>query len=220
MKTCVWVLMCVLLITCLSGCSLLAYFISISSPYDFHADITLGELPEELTVNAAPTDAIEYAWGVRIDWDANATTGDPDGFDREVVVDSVSDGPPSVQATVVEMNFKKFSNSITGQFRPHYNRWNDTLSQWEEESDDESVTCNLRGNTIGITFDVLNEVFPADAFRTRFFTLYYPPPAGPAVGDETAIVTASASTADATDDAGGYSFLDIVTAQIGYTPDL
>jgi hypothetical protein len=216
MKTCMTVLLCVLLITCLSGCSLLSILVLLFSQNAFHADITFTDLSGGLYWDEAPAYTVEYLWGVKIDWDANAITGDPDGFDVFVWVGHESLGGGSEGG--VPLDEKIIDASGYQVFSTECWEW---IGSGISESVDSIVEWNVSGNRIGLTFDFVGQEqasAPAAGFRTRFFASYYPPPSGPSVSDETSIVTESASTTDAAGDAGSYPFIDIVSAQISYTP--
>jgi hypothetical protein len=214
MKTCIAVLLCVLLITCLSGCSLLSILVLLFSQNAFHADITCTDLSGGLYWDEAPAYTIEYLWGVKIDWDANPTTGDPDGFDVFVWIMQTSSGGGPSGGQPLDEEFSAFLGQDIF-----------TIEAWIREGGslvqqtDMSPVWTVNGNTIGITFNRQDDgTAPTAGFRTQFYASYYPPPAGPAVSDETSIVTDSASTADAAGDAGSYPFVDIVSAAISYVP--
>jgi hypothetical protein len=212
MKTCRWVLLCALVITCLCGCLFLDIWNLFFSTYDFHIDITVADLSGTHAWDNEVAGTLEYSWGFLIDWDANATTGDGDGFDVIVWVAHESDGPPSAEGQLVEELNSAGLNSV---FRAEYGEW--ILGGWGFFSPP-TPACSAAGNTVSISFRVSYERGdPAADFRTRFFASH-DPLGGPEASDETSIVTGSASTTDASGDAGGYDFIDIVSAQISYIP--
>jgi hypothetical protein len=221
MKTCRLVLLCALLITCLCGCSLFSYiFLSIwSSP--FHADITVADLSADLYWDETAAGTLEYAWGLKIDYDANATTGEPpDGFDLRVWITHTSNGTGE-DVGGVPLDSDILNEHGTHVFRCDFQSWQ--AGVFETETDNR-VRWNVVGNTISISFDYQGFAYqdqgiaPTAGFRTRFFTSYYPPPTGPETNDETAIVIESELATDAAGDAGSFPFIDIVSAQISHIP--
>jgi hypothetical protein len=211
MRTCRAMLACVLLIAFLSGCSLIVFLFDVMVyARDFRADITVGDLAAYIHWNEAPAYTLEYAWGVLVDMDANAATGDPEGFDMYVQVSHTSDGMGAKEGVLADA---LASTADSAPFGVDCFDWEDGGWGWPY-----TASFSVSGNTIIVFFDYQGAMERAAGFRTRFFTLYFPPPAGPAVSDETSIVTGSASTTDADGDAGGYTFIDIVSARISYIP--
>jgi hypothetical protein len=219
MKTCRWVLLCVLLVTCLCGCSILGVLLNLvdmENVYPFHADITFADLSPDLYWNEAPADTREYAWGLKIDYDANVTTGEPpEGFDVMVWITYLSDGTGDEWGGLpLEDNPHDLAG--TTWFTPEFRRWD--VGAFELEPDN-PVAWDVYGNTIHINFHYQNfDTAPAAGYRTRFFASYYPPPAGPEVTNETSIATETESITDPAGNAGGYSFIDIVSAQLSHIP--
>jgi hypothetical protein len=190
MKTCRWVLLFAPLLTCLCGCTLLMLMSAVSYPYSFHAEITVADLSGTQLWNRAPEETVEYAWGLKIDWDANATTGEPpDGMDYEITVRCTSDGTGNGESVISdEIMFLASTAQISTRLTP----WVDGV--WESTSASDE-TSYASGNTIGLLFNAEGGMpAPAAGFRTRFLTSHYPPPSGPAVPDDTSIITGSTST--------------------------
>jgi hypothetical protein len=171
--------------------------------------MTVSDLSAELTWDAAPAGTVEYAWGVQIDTDGDPSTGDPSGLDAKAQLEHVSAGPPSSHGLLKD-SYATSDEIVAQSFWVREYYWDDTASQWKELAG--QVLCSIRGNTIGLSF--------TGGLRSgslsSFYGLYYPSPAGPEVNDTTSVVTGASSTTDAAGDAGGYSFIDVTSAQAKY----
>jgi hypothetical protein len=218
MKMCRWMPLCVAVITCLCGCSLFSYIYLSIWPSPFHVDITVADLSADLYWDETAAGTLEYAWGLKIDYDANATTGDVDGFDVRVWITHTSYG------TGENVGGVPLDSDITTSHGTHVFR--DEFQSWQAgafvSEVDNRATWKVVGNTITISFDYQGFVYrgkgvaPIAGFRTRFFASHYPPPTGPETSDETVIVTESELVTDTAGDAGSFPFIDIVSAQISH----
>lgn len=223
MKKYVIGLLCALILLGTAGCTLLLLLGTLTSTFSFHAIMTMSDLSQPLTIDAADTEGTrEYEWGLRIDSDANAATGDPGGYDVEIVIyhDTATFFTPS-EWTLTD-GLADSNETLADQFTPAYYSWNG--SSWELYTVPETlmgnVSCMAKGNSIHFVFSLLDSAPPVAAgYRTEFYTLFYPPPTGPAAPDTTAtVVVGNGSMVDAAGDAGGYPFIDLLSAEIKYIP--
>jgi hypothetical protein len=191
------------------------------SPYSFHVAITVSDLSQNIIFDQAPAGMIEYAWGARIDTDANAGTGDASGFDVDIIFHNYSLGSGPNQGQLATL-FDPPGLDRSSTFFPECFSWDAGGSYWSPlyASGDYTlwVDSTVAGNAINIYFHVFDALpTMAPGYRTQFHTLYYTP-LGSTVTDETSVVTGNGSTSDIEGDAGGYSFIDIRSAEIKYIP--
>jgi len=160
----------------------------------------------------------EYSWGVRIDYDADMTTGDPEGFDTILTVQLETGGDTTVTepltALMVDL-LPEMSATLA-----YYQDGSVEPEVWEE-----NVPTGLAGNTLYIgaspggslglwweTDPDTGELVPP-TFRARFFARYNDPsdPATEIV--DTVDLFGPGTQSDPAEDVS-YSFIDIVEVRV------
>jgi hypothetical protein len=214
----------------LTSCSLVLLLSALASLYPFHATLTVSELAGDVSVEQAePADHLELGWGLLMDVDNDPLTGDPSGFDVEV---SLVHYYGVLSNILVGSGGGEFENLLaalapgnsndgdpTETFEPRYRSW--SAGSWVV-NESGNVTCLV--NPYDMNLDTLDFAFSlpdtpvsvSPSCRTRFFTFYYPPPAGPIARDEAPDTIGNTPAVDVPGDASGYSGIDIIGGTVAY----
>jgi hypothetical protein len=174
-------------------------------PLDTEIQITVSDLSQPITVGLAPYGQRDYAWGVRIDTDDNPATGDPSGYDLEVVFECQNYLTSAESRTLSSLWVDMRAGADLYE-------WDQTTSSFIPGED--TTEDNLAGNTVTIYLD--SGAYPpfVSTFRSQFFAYFYN--AGSPIEDTTADLSGNGSQQDVAGDASGVAAIDIVSASINY----
>ena len=224
--------MCVLVLACATLASCNIYYVLLGSlfyEFDTHMGdviitMTLRDASEPLTYHqphmaGAAVGAVEWTWGVRIDVDADASTGDPDGFDVTLVAKLQTGG---ATADPVEASLRDVL--AAADVTPPIGGYPYSADELEYE-ELESRQVGLSGATIYIGARANEDdvwAYPSDVYdflslpqnyRAQFFTLCNnPPDPGTVIGDTAELV--GNGTASDPEDAALPGCLDIVEVRM------
>ena len=173
---------------------------------EFVITLKLKNVPESLTFyqDHVPDTFLEYSWGVKVDTDANPSTGNHEGYDIEISLANFN-SPGSTPVTMSIMDGTQKNTwvlhgggaSIANPIKAEIDYGNHAIVMVVRET-----FAELSG------FDITD--------RFQFKTLYYSP-AGP-VGDETSENSAGSNNVSDPEDDVGYDFIDILEGKIEYRP--